>query len=367
MERVEPILPIETERLILRSLRADDLEALHAYESREDVARWLYWGPRSADEVRERLERKLAFRSIAVEGDVLSLGITRKGSDALIGDLVLALISEEHRAGEIGFIVHPDHQGHGYATEAGEAVLRIAFEDAGLHRVIGRTEARNVGSARTLEKLGMRLEAHLVENEWVKGEWQSELVYAILDREWRERHGAPTTREEVEPRVALIADADGLDAEARAVLERVVETRGSLLRPFQVLLHAPPLAARVAELGEVVRFGSELEDADRELATLATGRARRCPFVWTSHLDAARAAGVDPDAIALLERDGRGTGPRGAAIVAYVNELCATGRVTGPTFDAAEGWLGERGVVELALTVGYYTMLGDTMGAVGAC
>jgi RimJ/RimL family protein N-acetyltransferase len=37
-----------------------------------------------------------------------------------------------------------------------------------------------------LEKLGMRLEAHFVENEWVKDEWQSELVYAVLDREWRE-------------------------------------------------------------------------------------------------------------------------------------------------------------------------------------
>ena len=53
-----------------------------------------------------------------------------------------------------------------------------------LHRVVGRLEPRNTGSARVLEKLGMRREAHLVENEWVKGEWQSELVYAILAREW---------------------------------------------------------------------------------------------------------------------------------------------------------------------------------------
>jgi RimJ/RimL family protein N-acetyltransferase len=55
----------------------------------------------------------------------------------------------------------------------------------GFHRVIGRTEARNLASARVLEKLGMRREAHLVENEWVKGEWQSELVYALLEHEWR--------------------------------------------------------------------------------------------------------------------------------------------------------------------------------------
>ena len=64
-------------------------------------------------------------------------------------------------------------------------LLRLAFEELGLHRVYGRAEPRNTASARVMEKLGMQREAHLVENEFVKGEWQSELVYSILDREWR--------------------------------------------------------------------------------------------------------------------------------------------------------------------------------------
>jgi RimJ/RimL family protein N-acetyltransferase len=76
------------------------------------------------------------------------------------------------------------YQGRGYATEAARPFLAFAFGPRGLHRVVGRTEARNAASARVLEKLGMRLEAHHVENEWVKGEWQSELVYAILASEW---------------------------------------------------------------------------------------------------------------------------------------------------------------------------------------
>jgi RimJ/RimL family protein N-acetyltransferase len=99
------------------------------------------------------------------------------------------LVVGEHRQGEIGFIVHPDHQGHGYATEAAEAMLELAFETYDLHRVIGRLEPRNSASASVLERLGMRKEAHLIENEWVKGEWQSEAVYAILAREWREARG----------------------------------------------------------------------------------------------------------------------------------------------------------------------------------
>ena len=106
---------------------------------------------------------------------------------------MLHFLSAEHELGEIGFIVHPDHQGHGYATESMRPLMRIAFEDVGLHRVIGRVEARNIASARVLEKLGLRREAHLVENEYVKGEWQSELVYAMLDREWRAAERDPLT------------------------------------------------------------------------------------------------------------------------------------------------------------------------------
>ena len=134
--------------------------------------------------MRVLLDRKIAGRRAEVEGDTLHLAIVPKGVARLVGDCVLTITSGPHRQGEIGFVVHPDHQGKGYATEAARTLLRIAFEDLGLHRVVGRLEARNAASARVLEKLGMREEAHLVENEWVKDEWQSERVYAMLDREW---------------------------------------------------------------------------------------------------------------------------------------------------------------------------------------
>ena len=65
----------------------------------------------------------------------------------------------------------------------------MAFEDVGLHRVVGRLDGRNSASAGLLARLGMRREAHLVENEWVKGEWTDEVVYAMLDREWPGSHG----------------------------------------------------------------------------------------------------------------------------------------------------------------------------------
>jgi RimJ/RimL family protein N-acetyltransferase len=181
---MRPDYPIETERLVLRPLEPDDFDALYAYQSREDVTRYLYWGPRTKPEVRGALEEKMAHTAIDEEGDFIVLAAVTKDTGVLVGDVNLLFVSEEHQQGEIGYIVHPDHQCHGYATEAAHVMLRLGFEDLALHRIVGRAEARNTGSARVLEKLGMRREAHLVENEFVRGEWQGELIYAMLDREW---------------------------------------------------------------------------------------------------------------------------------------------------------------------------------------
>jgi RimJ/RimL family protein N-acetyltransferase len=181
---VSPEWPIETSRLTLRPFVDEDFEAFHAMRSDEEVARYLYQGPLSPAESRDLLRRNIAGSSWANEGDWLSAAVVERESGITIGDLGLCWVSERDRTAEIGFTFDPRHQGKGFATEAARALLDWTFGPAGLHRAIGRLEARNSASARVLEKLGMRLEAHLVENEWVKDEWQSELVYAVLDREW---------------------------------------------------------------------------------------------------------------------------------------------------------------------------------------
>src|SRR5690606_7276538 len=110
---------------------------------------------------------------------------------ALVGDVNLVWTSREHRQGEIGFVLHPAHHGLGFASEAGAVMLRLGFEGLGLHRIVGRCDGRNLASARVMEKLGMRREAHFRENEIVKGEWSDEIVYAMLSTEWRRSHGGP--------------------------------------------------------------------------------------------------------------------------------------------------------------------------------
>jgi RimJ/RimL family protein N-acetyltransferase len=142
----------------------------------------------SEDEVHASLERKIGQTAIHAERENLSLAVVLKATSELIGACTLFYLSSLHRQGEIGFVVHPDHHGRGFATEAARLLLRLAFEELDLHRVIGRLEARNTASARVLERLGMRQEARVVENEFVKGEWQRKLVFALLAREWRALH-----------------------------------------------------------------------------------------------------------------------------------------------------------------------------------
>ena len=167
----------ETERLLLRPHRPDDLEAMLAYHSLAETARYLYRGPMTEQDVRARLADRMATTD-------RTLAVVLPGTGALIGEIGVHVVAPEHRQGEIGYLVHPDHQGRGYATEAAAVLLGIGFGELDLHRIVGRIDARNAGSARVLEKLGMRREAHLVENEWVQGEWQSEVIYALLAREW---------------------------------------------------------------------------------------------------------------------------------------------------------------------------------------
>ena len=180
-----PVRRIETERLVLRVYEPTELDALHALRDHESAVRWLCDDPSTIEDSRARLARRIGLRRFALTGDGIGFAVDRDG--VVVGDASLALTSAEHRQGELGYIVHPDHQGHGYATEAAAAVLDLAFDVFGLHRVVGRTEPRNVASARVLERLGMRREGLLVENELVKGEWQSEAIYALRQSQSRLR------------------------------------------------------------------------------------------------------------------------------------------------------------------------------------
>src|SRR5215210_8169183 len=150
---------------------------------RDDVTRYLYWGPRRREESRTSLVRKLGETGFGDADQTLSLAVTRNEDGVYLGEVILHMVDAGSRGAEFGFLFHPDHHGRGYAGEAARAMLELAFGTLGLHRVIGRCDARNDASARLMRRLGMRQEAHFISNEFVKGEWCDELDFAVLEDE----------------------------------------------------------------------------------------------------------------------------------------------------------------------------------------
>ena len=139
--------------------------------------RWLYEdAARRSRTIRARLAGRIGATRFGLTGDALGFAVER---DGLIGDCsatsTVLTTSAEHRQGEIGFVLHPDHQGRGYATEAAARAARARLRHASACTASSAAPRPATSPRpRVLEKLGMRREAHLVENELVKGEWQSE-------------------------------------------------------------------------------------------------------------------------------------------------------------------------------------------------
>lgn len=184
---LEPRYPIETERLLLRPFTRGDADAVYGYRRREDVARYLFDGPMTHQTATEVVGLRSGQSTLSAQGDKIFLAVELRDPRVVIGEVSLIWRDAANRQGEIGYIFDPVHHGNGYATEAAQALLEIGFEGLGLHRIYACCAAQNVASWRVMARLGMRREAHLREHIFVKGAWDEELIYAILEDEWRAR------------------------------------------------------------------------------------------------------------------------------------------------------------------------------------
>ena len=175
-------LEVTRERVRLRPFEERDLEAMAAYRGDAEVCRFLPFEPQSPDDIRGRIG--YLFGSTTLEGERGGVVLVIERDGTVIGDLVLFHLDADAGSAEIGWVLSPAASGRGLATEAVRALIDTAFDVYGLRRLTAQIDADNVRSAALAERLGMRREAHFVENEWFKGRWSDLLVYAVLDHEW---------------------------------------------------------------------------------------------------------------------------------------------------------------------------------------
>ena len=173
--------PLVTERLRLRLHEAEDAGWLHNLYSRPDVARYLLDEPWTMEVARDKLAERLSKTDLDGETGALALVIEYDGTP--IGDVALWLTDREHRQGELGWVLNPANGGQGFASEAVRAVLALGFDHYHLHRITAQMDARNSASGALARRVGLRLEAHHIQDWFSKGEWTDTLVYARLASE----------------------------------------------------------------------------------------------------------------------------------------------------------------------------------------
>jgi ribosomal-protein-alanine N-acetyltransferase len=176
---------LTTDRLILREFVPDDWPAVLAYQCKPEYLRYYEWTGRTAAEVQEFVQMFLDQQE-AVPRIKFQLASTLRTTGQLIGNCGIRLASAGARQGDIGYELDPAFWGQGYATEAARAMVGFGFAELRLHRIWSWCIADNKGSAHVLEKLGLRLEGRLRQNEYFKGRWWDTLMYAILEDEWHE-------------------------------------------------------------------------------------------------------------------------------------------------------------------------------------
>jgi len=179
---------IDSERLYMRPFKDQDAVPMLEYHSDPDVVRYIPWDVRTLEEVQKSNKENAHAYFLNHEGDYLTLALIRKEDDQLIGQMNAMFRSELHKTAEFGYVINPKFGGQGYVTEAATALISALFDSGLFHRVFANMDCRNHPSEAVAKRVGLRKEAHHIQDYWFKGEWTDSYIYATLKDEWQSRH-----------------------------------------------------------------------------------------------------------------------------------------------------------------------------------
>jgi RimJ/RimL family protein N-acetyltransferase len=189
-QRTRTMLPIRTDRLVLRDFYIDDLDDVHRYASDPDVTTYLSWGPNTKVQTRQFITQAV-LDAASVPRPHYELAIVDLQAAAVVGSCGLICRSTEDACFEVGYCLAREVWGRGYATEMVRALVGFGFEKLAAHRIFGQVVPENPASMRVLEKLGFRQEGRLRRSTRKFGLWRDVLIYAVLEEEWGGKDSLP--------------------------------------------------------------------------------------------------------------------------------------------------------------------------------
>ncbi|SFJ86095.1 ribosomal-protein-alanine N-acetyltransferase [Paenibacillus sp. UNC496MF] len=171
---------LETERLVLRQLRAEDAGELFAYFSLDEVT--AYYDLDSFEEPAQAAGLLASWQRRFDRGEGIRWGITLRGDDRVIGTCGFHEWPKGHYKAEVGYELAPAYWRQGLMTEALASIIPYGFEALGLNRIEAFIDPDNDGSRRLLEKSGLREEGHMRDYYYEKGRFVDAVLFACLKR-----------------------------------------------------------------------------------------------------------------------------------------------------------------------------------------
>lgn len=172
---------IETPRLILRKITAEDTAAMFSYGSNEEVAKYVTW------DVHKTISDTEAFIRFVQDQyanqKVAPWGMEYKETGEFIGTIDFVWWKPNQQSAEIGYVLAPEYWGKGITTEAADAIIRFGFEKMDLVRIQAKCLVDNIASARVMEKVGMSFEGINRKAMFIKGKHHDLKIYSILEEE----------------------------------------------------------------------------------------------------------------------------------------------------------------------------------------
>lgn len=169
-------LEFTTERLIIRPFKSTDLQDVFAIYNNDDTCKYLLHNKWTHEDMQERFNKKLANKVLTKES-TLSLAVIFKNK--VVGDLSVRYTDMKDTV-EIGYSFSNEVAGRGLATEAVRSLVIKLFNVFNVHRIQANLDARNTASQKLCERIGMRKEAHFIQDFWNKNEWTDSIVYGML-------------------------------------------------------------------------------------------------------------------------------------------------------------------------------------------
>lgn len=162
----------------------------------------------------------------------------------------------------------------------------------------------------------------------------------------------------------LITDKSQVAVEHHRVVDAIIGSRGSLAGPFNVFLHSPEIAGRIAHLGTLVRFEGSLDFRARTLAAMVVAREYDALYVWGAQTGVGRKRDIPESTIAAIrDNHSRGIPAEDTLVVDATRQLLRAHRLDDATRDALLARFGRDQFIQLTGAIGYYTLLAMTVNA----